>query len=67
VHLVGYSTRLMDEMAKSSLFVLSSRSDGYGMVLVEAMAAGVPVVSFDCPNGPRDIVDQERNGLLVPN
>lgn len=67
VRLMGYSTRLRDEMAQSSLFVLSSRVEGYGMVLVEAMSCGVPVVSFDAPSGPASIIDHGVDGFLVPN
>jgi glycosyltransferase involved in cell wall biosynthesis len=67
VSLEGYTTSLQDEMAKASLFVLSSRAEGYGMVLVEAMACGVPVVSTNCPTGPRDIITPGVDGLLVPN
>lgn len=50
---------------QASLLVLPSRSEGFGMVLIEAMAYGVPCVAFDCPCGPRDIVQNGKNGYLV--
>ncbi len=53
-------------MEQSSIYVLSSRYEGFPLVLIEAMAKGMAVVAFDCPTGPADIVDDHRNGLLVP-
>ena len=49
-----------------SLFVLTSYYEGLPLVLLEAQYAKLPVVSFDCPTGPSDLIDNEVNGLLVP-
>ena len=57
---------LGEEIGKASVFVLSSRFEGFPLVLLEAMSVGMAVVSFDCPTGPRDLVEDGRNGLLVP-
>ena len=65
--LLGPTDQIQDEYMKSSLLVMSSRFEGFGMVLIEAMACGLPVISFDCPCGPKDIIQDHVDGLLVEN
>lgn len=55
------------EYAESSFLVMSSNYEGFPMVMIEAMACGLPVVSFDYKCGPKDIICEGENGLLVPN
>lgn len=66
VNLCGSTRNISDEMLHSSLLVLSSRIEGFGMVLVEAMSCGLPVVSYDCPYGPQNIISNGVDGFLVP-
>lgn len=57
--------QIFQEYLRSSIYILSSRYEGLGMVLLEAQAFGVPLVSYDCKCGPRDIIDHGKNGFLV--
>lgn len=61
----GYSCNLEEELEKSSIFVLTSRYEGFVLVLIEAMAKGLPCVSFDCKEGPREIIADGQNGFIV--
>ena len=54
------------EYLNSSVFVLPSRFEGFGLVLIEAMSCGVPVVAFNCPMGPDEIITDGEDGFLVP-
>jgi glycosyltransferase involved in cell wall biosynthesis len=67
VTLEGPAEDIGSDMAEASVFVLSSRFEGFPLILLEAMSKGMGIVSFDCPTGPADIVDDHRNGLLVPH
>lgn len=65
VQCMGVTDNVYNEMANASIYVLSSRYEGFGLVLIEAMAVGLPCVAFSCPAGPKDIISDRQDGLLV--
>lgn len=64
-HLYGPTTDVCKEYFSSSVFLLPSRFEGFGLVIIESMACGVPVISFDCENGPRSIISDGVDGFLI--
>ena len=67
IHCNEASPDIYARYAEHSIFVLSSRYEGFGLVIAEAMATGLPAVSFRCPCGPEDIITDHEDGLLVEN
>ena len=66
VNFAGFSRKPSAWIAISDLLVLSSDCEGFGNVLIEAMSVGTPVVSTDCKSGPKEILENEKYGILVP-
>ena len=62
----GYDGRVAERFPEYALFVLTSRMEGMGMVLVEAQLSHLPVVAFDVPCGPSDVIEDGVNGFLIP-
>src|SRR5262245_54790226 len=67
VTLRGYSRDIPTVLARSSICALTSRFEGFPMVLLEAMSVGLPMVAYDCPRGPSETIRDSVNGRLIPN
>jgi glycosyltransferase involved in cell wall biosynthesis len=67
IHVNEPTTDMFEKYLSSSIFVLTSIYEPFGLVMPEAMSCGVPVVAFDCPSGPAEIIDNEKTGYLVLN
>ena len=65
ISVLGSTKLISEEYLKSSLFLMTSRTEGLPMVLLEAQACGLPIVSFDCETGPSDIIVDNSNGFLI--
>ncbi len=63
----GTTKNIANEYLSSDFLILPSRTEGFGMVLIEAMSYGLPCIAFDCPNGPKHLIDHKKNGFLVKN
>lgn len=66
VRLCGTTDDIMTEYVRSSAVVMSSKHEGFPLVLVEGSACGLPLISYDCPTGPSEIIEDGVNGFLVP-
>jgi len=66
VDFLGFQDNPFKYMSKATVFALSSLQEGFGNVIIEAMACGVPVVSTDCPVGPGEIIENGKSGMLTP-
>lgn len=62
--LMGKTNNVYEKLLNSSLYVMTSRYEGFGMVLIEAMSCGLPVISFDCSCGPKEIIKNNENGYI---
>jgi len=65
IKIISPTNKIEDEYCSAGFYVMSSRYEGLPMVLIEAKSCGLPIVSFDCPEGPADIIQNDTDGILI--
>jgi glycosyltransferase involved in cell wall biosynthesis len=65
INFLAITKDIQNSYRQSSVFLMTSRTEAFGMVLIEAMASGVPCIAYDCPSGPRAIIQEAENGFLI--
>ncbi|KAF2335140.1 glycosyltransferase family 4 protein [Flavobacterium daemonense] len=66
-NIFSFQKNIKEKYVEASIYAMTSRSEGFPMVLLEAMACGLPCIAFDCPTGPRSIITNAENGFLIPD
>ena len=66
ITLCGRASNIAEKYVEHSIYVMSSRAEGFPLALLEASACGLPLIAFDCPSGPGEIIEDGRNGYLIP-
>ncbi len=66
IHIMEPVNHIQQNVTDASLYLMTSRNEGLPMALLEAQACGLPIISFDCPEGPKDIIEDGVNGYLIP-
>ena len=65
INMISNTKDIKGEMLKSSFYIMTSRYEGLPMILLEAQATGLPIIAFDCPTGPSEVVINNQNGFLI--
>ena len=65
VRILDFEKNILNSYLQSSIYVMTSRDEGMPMVLIEAMTVGLPIVAFDCPIGPKSLIENNINGFLI--
>lgn len=66
VKLKGISNNIIEEYCNCAGLIMTSRYEGFPLALIEAQSCGLPLIAFDCPHGPSEIINEGKNGFLIP-